>query len=105
MAGKKTSKVSKGGRGRPKRKEGKKTGATDLMYHCSKPGIRRLARRGGVKRMSSDLYAEMHKIMHAFLARLVSASVHFTECAKRKTVLPGDVAYALKRMGRPLYGY
>ncbi|KAI3698148.1 hypothetical protein L6452_31260 [Arctium lappa] len=50
----------------------------DNIQGITKPAIRRLARRGGVKR-----------IKHA----------------RRKTVTAMDVVYALKRQGRTLYGF
>ena len=67
--------------------------------------IRRLARRGGVKRMAGDIYSEVRGIYLKFLDKLTSDAYSYCECAKRKTILPIDVIYALKRQGRNLYGY
>ena len=67
--------------------------------------IRRLARRGGIKRISQDVYQEMRAIYVSFLDTLVQHSYAYCECAKRKTILPQDVIYALKRQGRNIYGY
>ena len=71
----------------------------------SNGAIRRLARRGGVKRISLETYGEVRKIYLRFLDKLVSDSYNYCECAKRKTIYPIDVVYALKRQGRNLYGY
>ncbi|KAL0721887.1 hypothetical protein Bca4012_036486 [Brassica carinata] len=54
----------------------------DNIQGITKPAIRRLARRGGVK-----------------------DAVTYTEHARRKTVTAMDVVYALKRQGRTLYGF
>lgn len=61
----------------------------------TKPAIRRLARRGGVKRISSLNYDES----------AIRDSVTYTEHAKRKTVTALDVVHALKRQGIALYGF
>ncbi|XP_076274772.1 histone H4-like [Rhynchophorus ferrugineus] len=58
----------------------------------TKPAFRRLARRGGVKRISGLIY-------------VIRDAVTYTEHAKRKTVIAMDVIYALKRQGRTLYGF
>ena len=71
----------------------------------SNGAIKRLARRGGIKRISSDCYHEMRSIYLRFLDRLVNDAYSYSECAKRKTIFPIDVIYALKRQGRNLYGY
>jgi len=66
----------------------------------TKPAIRRLARRGGVKRISSYIYEETRSVLKSFLENVVRDSVTYTEHAKRKTVTALDVVYALKRQGR-----
>jgi histone H4 len=71
----------------------------------TKPAIRRLARRGGVKRISSLIYDETRLVLRSFLENVVRDSVAYTEHAKRKTVTALDVVYALKRQGRTLYGF
>ena len=71
----------------------------------TKPAIRRLARRGGVKRISSLIYDETRVVLRAFLENVIRDSVTYTEHAKRKTVTALDVVYALKRQGRTLYGF
>lgn len=71
----------------------------------SKPAIRRLARRGGVKRISSLIYDEARSVLKIFLEQIIRDSVTYTEHAKRKTVTALDVVYALKKNGRSMYGF
>jgi histone H4 len=91
----------------------------------TKPAIRRLARRGGVKRISGLIYEETRGVLKMFLENVIRDSVTYTEHAKRwassilsfifapssvviscsKTVTALDVVYALKRSGRTLYGF
>ena len=71
----------------------------------TKPAIRRLARRGGVKRISSFIYDDTRTVLRSFLESVVRDSVTYTEHARRKTVTALDVVYALKRQGRTIYGF
>jgi histone H4 len=71
----------------------------------TKPAIRRLARRGGVKRISGDIYEEIRGVLRHFLENVIRDSVTYTEHARRKTVTALDVIYALKRQGKTLYGF
>ena len=71
----------------------------------TKPAIRRLARRGGVKRISSFIYDDTRQVLKSFLENVVRDAVTYTEHARRKTVTAMDVVYALKRQGRTLYGF
>ena len=84
-----------------------------LLLTCSsccdvgitKPAIRRLARRGGVKRISGLIYEETRGVLKVFLENVIRDAVTYTEHARRKTVTAFDVVYALKRQGRTLYGF
>lgn len=71
----------------------------------TKPAIRRLARRGGVKRISGLVYEETRGVLKVFLERVIRDAVTYTEHARRKTVTALDVVYALKRTGKTLYGF
>ena len=71
----------------------------------TKPAIRRLARRGGVKRLSGLVYDETRNVLKVFLEGIVRDAVTYTEHARRKTVTALDVVYALKRSGRTIYGF
>ena len=71
----------------------------------TKATIRRLARRGGVKRISGLVYEETRGVLKVFLENVIRDAVTYTEHARRKTVTAMDVVYALKRQGRSLYGF
>ena len=76
-----------------------------VIEGVTKPAIRRLARRGGVKRISFGIYKEVRDVLQKFLQSVVRDSITYTEHAKRKTVTAMDIVYALKRQGRTLYGF
>ena len=77
----------------------------ETILGITKPAIRRLARRGGVKRISALIYDESRNVLRTFLENVVRDAVTYTEHARRKTVTAMDVVYALKRQGRTLYGF
>lgn len=77
----------------------------DNIRGVTKPAIRRLARRGGVKRISGMMYEEVRGILKSFVEGVVRDATAYTEHAKRKTVTALDVVHALKKRGRMLYGY
>ena len=96
MAGR--GKVGKGfGKLGAKRHNTTKKTLKETIMGITKPAIRRLARRGGVKRISSLIYEESRNVLRAFLENVIRDSVTYTEHAKRKTVTALDVVYALKR--------
>ena len=101
MAGKGKT-VSKSGK---RSKKAHSTSAGGQVQSIGKSGIRRLARRGGVKRIAGSIYQEVRTVLRSFLERVVVGAVAYTEYAKRKTVSAGDVVYSLKKQGRTLYGY
>ena len=65
--------------------------------------IKRLARRGGVKRLNADIYDETRDAMKLFLTSVLADTMRITDSAKRKTISAADVVYALKRQGTTLY--
>lgn len=71
----------------------------------NKPGIRRLMRRSGVKRIAADAYPEARAELRVFLATIMSDAITFAKHGRRKTVTALDVVYALKRLGGGLYGF
>ena len=77
----------------------------DSIQGITKPAIRRLARRGGVKRISGLVYEEIRSSLKVFLENVVRDAVTYTEHGRRKTITAMDVVYALKRQGRTLYGF
>ena len=77
----------------------------DNIQGITKPAIRRLARRGGVMRISGLIYEETRGVLKVFLENVIRDAVTYTEHARRKTVTALDVVHALKRQGRTLYGF
>jgi histone H3/H4 len=73
--------------------------------HLTRGGIRRLARRGGVKRISDGVYSEVRDFVDYFLNIVVRDAAILCEVAKRKTITALDVVYSLKKSGRTIYGY
>ncbi|CAM6004541.1 unnamed protein product [Sphagnum balticum] len=67
--------------------------------------IRRLARRGGVKRIAFETHHQVKEYIDYFLERVVRDSLVYCEHGKRLTITALDVVYALKKNGRVLYGY
>jgi histone H4 len=102
--GKSTSGKGAKGFGKLGAKRFKKT-SKDVILGITKPAIRRLARRGGVKRISSLIYEETRKVLRNFLESILRDACTYTEHARRKTVTSLDVVYSLKRQGRSIYGF
>lgn len=69
----------------------------------TRPAIRRLARRGGVKRISDDTYETAQTAQRLFLELVIRDAVLYTEHARRKTVTTLDIVYSLKRLGKTLF--
>ena len=67
--------------------------------------MRRVARRGGVKRLARLTYDEVRGVVHDFVKKLVSDAIAYTQHRRAGTVVAMDVINALKRQGRQLYGY
>ena len=68
----------------------------DNIQGITKPAIRRLARRGGVKRISGLIYEETRGVLKVFLENVIRDSVTYTEHARRKTVTAMDVGRRLR---------
>ncbi|OEL28757.1 Histone H4 [Dichanthelium oligosanthes] len=77
----------------------------DNIQGITKPTIRRLASRGGIKRISGLIYEETHGVLKVFLENIVRDTIIYTEHARRKTVTVMDVVYALERQGHTLHGF
>ena len=93
-----------GGKGMGQAKRHKKV-LRDNIQGITKPAIRRLARRGGVKRISGLIYEETRGVLKIFLTHIIRDAITYTDHARRKTVTAMDVVYGLKRQGRTLYGF
>ena len=77
----------------------------DNIQRITKPAIRRLARRGGVKCMSGLVYEETRSVLNEFMEKILLNAITYTEHADRKTVNVVDVPHALERNARTLYGF
>jgi histone H4 len=79
----------------------------DNIYGITKPAIRRLCRRGGVKRIAGGVYEEIRGVLKVFLKLVLEHSVVIARHPKgkynRKTIKVDDVLYALKRNGNTIY--
>ena len=82
-----------------------KKATSDNIRGITKGSIRRMARRGGVKRISSLLYKEVRDVLKSFVEDVVRDATAYTEYARRKTVTALDVVHALRKRGKMLYGY
>ncbi|GFP80300.1 histone h4 [Phtheirospermum japonicum] len=77
----------------------------DIIQGITKPAIRRLASRGGIKRISSLIYEKTSGVLKIFLENVICDVVTYMEHALQKTVTEMDVVYSLKRQGRTLYSF
>jgi len=75
----------------------------DNINGITKPAIRRIARRGGVSRISGLVCEETRSTLKSFLHSLLCDTVKLTEHDRRKIVHSKDVLYALKHRDRTLY--
>lgn len=77
----------------------------DNIHGVTKGDIRRLARRGGVKRIQATIYDDTRLVLRKRLEVLLKDICAVVELSDRKTVCVTDVVFVLNRMGRPLYGF
>ena len=76
----------------------------DSLKGISKPALRRLARRGGVKRVSAAVYDEVRKTVREFVESVVYYALVYKGTRGRNTVGIKDVIFALNRRGNALVG-
>lgn len=76
----------------------------DNINGITKPAIRRLCRRAGVKRINSLVYAGARGILKSYLETVIRDAVTYCEHGKRKTVTAMDVVLGIKRTGSSFYG-
>lgn len=93
-----------------KRNKGKKGGAKrhkeetkEALKGIKNPSIRRLARRGGVKRINNLTYDEIREILKVFLENVLRSAIVYMDYAKRKTITLNDIVHALKHNKQTLY--
>lgn len=77
----------------------------DNILGVTRPAIRRLARRGGVIRISAGIYDEVRACILKFLEKILKDVAAILEYNGRKTVLVTDVVFVLNKLGRPIYGF
>ncbi|EME40781.1 histone H4 like protein [Dothistroma septosporum NZE10] len=77
----------------------------DNIQGVTKGDIRRLARRGGVKRISGQIYEETRSVLRIRLTEIIKDICAVVETCQRKTVCTTDVVFVLNRMGTPIYGF
>ncbi|CAH0015412.1 unnamed protein product [Clonostachys rhizophaga] len=67
--------------------------------------IRGITRRGGVKRISGNIYEDCRKALKDHLSEILRICVMYVEYRSAKTVTVNDVIYSLRQIGRPIYGF
>ncbi|KAI4646872.1 hypothetical protein J4E93_005096 [Alternaria ventricosa] len=77
----------------------------DNIYGVTKGDIRRLARRGGVKRISATIYDDVRLALRERLARILKDCCAIVDSSGRKTVSVTDIVFTLRRLGNPIYGF
>jgi histone H3/H4 len=93
------------GLGKGSGKRHKKLASSGLNNSISKPAVRRLARRGGVKRVGGSVYESVNKLARVYCEDVLKNAIVYSNHAKRKTVTANDVIYALKRQGVTMIGF
>ena len=83
----------------------KKMSKSKNEHGLSDAAIRRLARRGGVMRMSGLVYEETRKTLKSFLTDVILDASVYTEFGGRKTMTAMDVVYALRRKDITTHGF
>jgi histone H4 len=93
-----------------KKRSGSRQYANGYYHVFTKPAVRRLCRRAGVKRIHSNVYDATRLIAKDWLTELLKGTIIYTENDRRKTVSAMDVIHGIKRMtqsegGLLGYGY
>ncbi|TID25895.1 Dicer-like protein 1 [Venturia nashicola] len=77
----------------------------DNIQGVTKSDIRRIARRGGVKRISAMIYDETRGVLKNRLTTIIRECCTVLEYRGRKTVTVTDVIFVLNRLGTPIFGF
>ncbi|TKA82367.1 hypothetical protein B0A55_01400 [Friedmanniomyces simplex] len=77
----------------------------DNVQGVTKGDIRRLARRGGVKRISGMIYEETRSVLKQFLERVLKDTCAIVENCGRKTVTTPDVGFGTPEKGGYMQKY
>ena len=71
-----------------------------MLDQCiAKAGLRRLARRGGIKRVQSKLYPELRGALNEYLNKVSYDAAVLATHGNRKTIKAIDICYAMKKYG------
>ncbi|KAF1919580.1 histone-fold-containing protein [Ampelomyces quisqualis] len=77
----------------------------DTIHGVTKGDIRRLARRGGVKRIAATIYDDVRQALKDRLRSILHDAVAVIQSSGRKTVTVTDIIFVLNRRGRPVAGF
>ena len=69
----------------------------------TRPALRRICRRAGIKRINGHTYDEMKGVLNSFTENLCQMAMCYMSHARRSTVSVIDVQYAARRMGKEIY--
>jgi len=72
---------------------------------ASNGSIRRLCRRGGVRRVNGAVYGEARAVLRFYLKGILRAATWYADHCNRATISTQDVLLALKGSGQTLYGF
>ena len=75
----------------------------DTLQGISKGDLRRLARRGGVRRMSVLCFEETRGVLRHFIMNVLTDASIYAHHARVKTITAEHIKLALARQGRVLY--
>ncbi|KAJ7433231.1 hypothetical protein FB451DRAFT_1564001 [Mycena latifolia] len=76
----------------------------DAIENITRPSIRRVSRRGGVRRARSTIHWDVCGLLRTYVERVIQDAVLYTEHESRSTMMAQDVVHALGRNGMKLYG-
>lgn len=69
------------------------------VLYITRPSIRRLARRGGVKRLSGTIYEEVRDVLKNWLDGVLRLAIEYCKHANRRTITTMDVVLGVKKSG------
>lgn len=89
--------------GAKRHKKGKPLTVALALSKISIGDLRRVARRGGVKRIEKKSADEFRGILKHYLEKTMHDAVLYAQNEKRKTITVDDIKHALERRGQKLY--
>ena len=72
-----------------------------MSTNITKAAIKRLAHRGGVKRLSSNVYETVNRVIKHRTESIIREAIIYADSVRRITIQEGDVAAALPGSGLP----